>query len=151
MVDFKKKQGLINNVDVLNDRGYVRISAKSPKARELEKMGSALEQDSQNLKRAFAKGDDVIGRIKNAPMKSPHAGKGKLGALAMAITLGANLLKGEPVQASELIKSGAETVNPLPFGLDEIKGEMDKMDPMKKLQQLKAEKLKAAFAAKSKK
>lgn len=118
-----------SNFDKLNDTGKITVSAKSPKARELESLGSFVEQESQGLKRLFNKGDDVVGKFR---------GKGKLGAFAAAIMGIGSMFGSKPASASEVFKSAAEVANPLPFGRDEIQSEMDKMDPLKKLQRLKA-------------
>jgi hypothetical protein len=118
-----------NKFDELEEKGYVRISAKTPEAKALER--GAMEADAQKLKAAFSRGDDVVGRLR---------GKGKLGALAAGATLGYQALKGEPVMAQDIIKSGAELLNPLPFSLDEIKEETDKMNPKRKLDQLMVDK-----------
>jgi len=119
-----------SNFDELNDKGKIVVKAKSKAAKDLEKFGSAYEQEAQNLKRAFNKGDDVIGKFK---------GKGKLAAFAGALALGSKFLKGEDVHADEAFKAGAEALNPLPFSMDEIKVETDKMQPIKFAESLKAE------------
>ena len=125
----KKALASKNKFDELNEKGYVRISAKTPAAKALE-VGQ-IENDAQKLKAAFKRGDDVIGRIK---------GGGKLGALAALGVAGSQMLGGEKVEASELIKAGAEALNPLPFGIDEIKEEVQKMDPAKMVYRLQKQK-----------
>lgn len=125
----KKALASKNKFDELNEKGYVRISAKTPAAKALE-VGQ-IENDAQKLKAAFKRGDDVIGRIK---------GGGKLGALAALGVAGSQMLGGEKVEASELIKAGAEALNPLPFGVDEIKEEVQKMDPAKMVYRLQKQK-----------
>lgn len=144
MSDNLKRALKRTNFDELNEKGYVRVkgtpenikedavkvSASTPAAKKLESHSNPYEIETQNLKRAFRQGTDVVGKFRG----------GKLGALAAIGTLGYQALKGEPVMAQDIVKSGAELLNPLPFSMDEIKSETDKMDLKKKLDQLIADK-----------
>jgi hypothetical protein len=126
MSDKLKRALKRTNFDELNEKGYVKIEGKPEQP----------QHDYFRIKEGPAPIDKGYTKV---PGKSGKFG-GKLGALAAAATLGYQALKGDKVMAQDVIKSGAELLNPLPFSMDEMKSEVDKMDSKKKLDQLMADK-----------
>lgn len=118
------------NPPQIAERTYTKVKAEDKFAKALESHLNPVEIDAQNLKRAFRQGSDVVGKFRG----------GKLAALAALGTLGYQAFKGEPVQAAEAFKAGAEALNPLPFSLEEINEEMSKNKPIQKLEELQLEK-----------
>lgn len=96
----------------------------------------ALENLLLNPKVAKAEGmaSKAVGKLPKV------GGGGKLGALAALGTLGYQAFNGQPASAAEVFKAGAEVINPLPFSMEEMKTETDKMNPMAALEKLKAAK-----------
>lgn len=122
----KKALASKNKFDELNEKGYVKVPG----------FQEPMDHSYTRFKEGPAPIDKGYTRVSG---KSGKFG-GKLGALAAAATLGYQAFKGEPVMAQDVIKSGAELLNPLPFSMDEMKSEVDKMDSKKKLEQLMADK-----------
>jgi len=115
-----------NKFDELNEKGYTKIDGNAPMP---EHSYTRIKEGPAPIDKGYTK----------VPGKSGKFG-GKLGALAAIGSLGYQALKGEPVMAQDVVKSGAELLNPLPFSMDEMKSEVDKMDSKKKLDQLMADK-----------
>ena len=141
------------NFDDLNEGKAVRVSAKDDAGRILEQRASQIDpkefkmqqnrgiatpniMDVQNVDIAGAKKAALEGK-----MIAPK-GKmgGKLGALAALGSLGYQAFKGEPVMAQDVFKAGAEAINPLPFSLEELRSETEKMNPMEAMKKMQADK-----------
>lgn len=133
-----------NKFDELNRTGRTRVSSKDPAASILEKESSIVDphefkeaQRHQNTETPRMGVDMNIDEAKrkaleNVSGSSRKSGKlkGKLGAIStIAGALGAIGSAGasESIDPRELLKAGAEIVNPLPFDLEEIKEETGKL------------------------
>lgn len=131
------------NFDDLNEGKAVRVSAKDDAGRILEQKASQIDPKEYRMQQIRGVANPNIMDVQNVDIagakKAALEGKmiapkgkigGKLGALAALGSLGYQAFKGEPVMAQDVFKAGAEAVNPLPFSLEELKAETDKMNPM---------------------
>ena len=136
-------QGVATNLDTLNEGKSIKVAAQDPAARILEQEASQIDplrlkeaqrslggsatpniMDIQNVdiaaaKRAALEGKKLVPKAK--------VGGGKLGALMAMGTLGYQALKGEPVMAQDVLRSGGELLNPLPISIEELGQEQDKI------------------------
>lgn len=137
-----------SNFDELNQRGYLKVGAKDPAAKILEKEASMLDPhdfkqqqgfqktsapnmdglQKPNIMDAKAKGLAKLAGKEAGSMSKVLKGGGKIAALSAALGAMGSAMAGEPVDVKETLKAGAEGLNPLPFSIEEMGAEMKNLE-----------------------
>jgi len=139
--DSVPNQGMSTNLDDLNKGNAIKVSATDPAARILEKEASQIDplqfKEAQRSLGTQAPNIMDVQKVDIAGAKSKALenlsskgikGKGKIAAIGTILAGIGSAAAGEPVDSKELYRAGAEALNPLPFGIDELGNEMKKLE-----------------------